>query len=981
MIPVQLQLRRCLLRPLLFSTILLLALCARNNPYDASSDQFIAGDLPRVSLAKDSLITYINDTVTFHAVWNDSGAGGKKGAVERLYFSWDGDLQYDDSIEVNGSETVVIDRAFDIAGDFTAKMWGRDNDGNIGEADSFKLFVLRGSPFLETSEQAIEVAEGRQFNICASASDDNGEVVSFRWAVGSEEFERSTPDGCLSHTIDTPCTVIVYVKAVDDDGMESHADSTRVIVLPLASIDSVGPSLSFLYPEADAVLDGANLTVYLSASDPSGVQSVMVDTIAATYAEPAWRCEVNLASGKNTLVAFARDNKGNLSTTSLAVHFQQDVADTMSPLVTFLNPRPGDTVYSAELEVILQAFDASSVASVLVQNDTARQITADQYRASILLQQGIDTLRVQASDTKGNTGHTHLVLFYDSTSEDAAAPVLSIASPRPLERVGAKTVEVRGTASDPSGIGSVKINETIDATVNYPSWSASVNLRHGFNTIAVLALDPHGNAAYDSVVVLQNTSPAFSTDSSRLTKTLVVGDAYTVTLEAADPDNDELWFRNLSRLHYNGGQPLALLQNGTGVTVGNYEPQSAGIDTLSIEVRDGWGDADTISWRLFVSGLGTVKPFFTVDTAQFDDSVIAAELFEAQLEAQDPNGDTLSYSLIPPSPNSAAVSSGGLVTWTPQPADTGTVVMAAEVSDGVLKDTLQWSTTVFMYNRAPVLHNPGDQTAAVSYQLSFALEAADPDGDMFGYEFGAVPPSGARLDNEVFSWKPRQEHVGSHTIVFIVREKLREPALSDTEKVVISVSLNNEAPVLAALSDTSVSEGELLEIELEASDSANQTLLFSVQQLPDGASLDRNHFQWTPSFEQAGEYEVVFVVADDGRPPLSDSARIRIEVNHVNRAPVFSTAPDELNSTMQPGDSYSDTVTAVDPDGDMVRYTLMQGPERMSVDEASGAVSWSPSPGQLRNYQQDDIPVTIQASDEEGLSDELRWNITVKITP
>ncbi|MDI3487014.1 MAG: hypothetical protein PWQ51_1987 [Methanolobus sp.] len=117
--------------------------------------------------------------------------------------------------------------------------------------------------------------------------------------------------------------------------------------------------------------------------------------------------------------------------------------------------------------------------------------------------------------------------------------------------------------------------------------------------------------------------------------------------------------------------------------------------------------------------------------------------------------------------------------------------------------------------------------------------------------------------------------------------------LLTTGLLISAASAAGNSPVLAVIGDQSVNENSLLTFTLSADYPGNDTLTFSCPDIDliAGASLDSSSgiFEWTPTYEQAGEYLVQFVVTDGSQP---DSEYITIKVENTNREPVFSAIPD-----------------------------------------------------------------------------------------
>ena len=98
----------------------------------------------------------------------------------------------------------------------------------------------------------------------------------------------------------------------------------------------------------------------------------------------------------------------------------------------------------------------------------------------------------------------------------------------------------------------------------------------------------------------------------------------------------------------------------------------------------------------------------------------------------------------------------------------------------------------------------------------------------------------------------------------------------------------NHPPVLFEIGDREISENEELAFRIMAEDPEGDSIHFELENLPEGAEFIGDTFFWTPVFDQAGVYGgIIFRVWDDGQPALSDEETIVINVNDVNRPPIW----------------------------------------------------------------------------------------------
>lgn len=189
----------------------------------------------------------------------------------------------------------------------------------------------------------------------------------------------------------------------------------------------------------------------------------------------------------------------------------------------------------------------------------------------------------------------------------------------------------------------------------------------------------------------------------------------------------------------------------------------------------------------------------------------------------------------------------------------------------------------------------------------------------------------------------------------------------------VTVTFNvNEPPVLAPIGNRNVNESQTLQFIVSATDPNGDPLSYSASGLPSGASFNPSTrtFSWTPGYTQAGVYPGVTFTVTDGA--LNDSETITINVNNMNRDPVITSTPPTSGAE---GSLYSYDVDATDPDGDTPTYSLAVSPGGMTIDSASGLISWTPGYAQAGDHG-----VTVNVTDGLGGSAIQSWTISVANT-
>jgi PKD repeat protein len=310
-------------------------------------------------------------------------------------------------------------------------------------------------------------------------------------------------------------------------------------------------------------------------------------------------------------------------------------------------------------------------------------------------------------------------------------------------------------------------------------------------------------------------------------------------------------------------------------------------------------------------------------------SVAEGALLTFTLSGSDPDGQALTYSSTTLPPGATLI--GRTFSWTPGYDQAGKYPVTFTVSDGSLTDSESIMITVTDANRAPELAAIGDKTVAEGTALTFTLAGSDPDGQILTYSSSTLPP-GATLTGSSFSWTPGYDQAGPYPVTFTVSDG----SLTDSKSITVTVTDVNRAPELAAIGDKTVAEGTALTFTLAGSDPDGQILTYSSSTLPPGATLTGSSFSWTPGYDQAGSYPVMFTVSDDS---LTDSESITINVTDVNSAPVFDLIGNRI---IDEGQELSFTLSASDSDGDALSYTTSILPSGASFDPGTRTFSWCP---------------------------------------
>lgn len=256
--------------------------------------------------------------------------------------------------------------------------------------------------------------------------------------------------------------------------------------------------------------------------------------------------------------------------------------------------------------------------------------------------------------------------------------------------------------------------------------------------------------------------------------------------------------------------------------------------------------------------------------------------------------------------------------------------IAVDAIDSRLADSAQ-VVIVVKLNSPPVLAHIGSKSVVEGANLHFDVTARDDDDDSIalaavnrpGNSKFPSPLKGKSTVTGTFDFNPDYTQSGVYDVTFIVSDG----ALADSEIVVITVIDANRAPVLAAIGPKSVNEGATLSFNTSASDPDGTTPTMTAVNVPTNAAYTDSGngtgtFMFSPSFSQAGDYDVVFI-ASDGL--LADSEVVSITVNNDNRPPSFTSV--FRDTQIVEDDSFTLVVRATDIDNDPLTLSCLAKPK------------------------------------------------------
>jgi RHS repeat-associated protein len=283
---------------------------------------------------------------------------------------------------------------------------------------------------------------------------------------------------------------------------------------------------------------------------------------------------------------------------------------------------------------------------------------------------------------------------------------------------------------------------------------------------------------------------------------------------------------------------------------------------------------------------------------------------------------------------------------------------------------------------APANHNPFFTSVPVirartGSTYSYSLAAFDRDGDALTFTVLAGP-SGLNIDTENNAiWTPFSS--GVYPVRLKVTDGRGGSAIQPYVILVEGTPAFNGPPYFITEPVTEGYVGVEYVYPSEAADPDEDELVYSLVtgEFPEGMTVDdeTGEITWTPTYEQLGLHHVVVKATEVDSEGLYTTQAYDILVRPTpgNRPPAFdSIAPTHVPVTV----TYVYDSNAIDPDNDVLTYTLVDGkyPEEMTMDPGTGVVTW---PTDQSDVATSPHTVWIRADDGRGGFDIQIFDVTV----
>ncbi len=383
-----------------------------------------------------------------------------------------------------------------VAGANTFYAWAKDAAGNVSAVKSAAVTVTLPDAIVPVVTFTLP-ATATNLTVLVSAFTATDNVGVTGYLIN----KSATPPAAAAAgwTTTAPASVIAvagantfYAWAKDAAGNVSAVKSAAVTVtLP----DAIAPVISTFTLPATAT----SLTVTVSsftATDNIGVTGYLITTSSAAptsgWLTSAPTTAIANAAGTTIFYAWVKDAAGNVSLSkSASVTITTTTADITKPTLTISALANGAYTNKPTLNISGTATDAGGLQSVTVNGQAVVLGTDGSFSTALNLTSGANTVSIVATDKAVNQQTDTRTITYDAT-----VPLLTVTAPADNSSSAQSFITLTGTISENSTVTVTNNGGSPQSgSINGSSFSATVNLVTGINTLVITATDLAGNSS------------------------------------------------------------------------------------------------------------------------------------------------------------------------------------------------------------------------------------------------------------------------------------------------------------------------------------------------------------------------------------------------------------------------------------------------------------------------------------------------------
>lgn len=375
----------------------------------------------------------------------------------------------------------------------------------------------------------------------------------------------------------------------------------------------------------------------------------------------------------------------------------------------------------------------------------------------------------------------------------------------------------------------------------------------------------------------------------------------------------------------------------------DFDYKSAGDHLLRVTINDN-ETTTTQEWQF------TVKNTNRAPEISHNPIVVnEGEKVEFTFPKTDIDGDVLAYTFSEP-----VNLMGG---WQTDFEDAGEYSIRVTASDGKLEDTIRVPVTVLDVDRAPsLLQLPKKISVREGEEISFQVNAEDPDGDSVNITITNAPETATLSKTNEFRWAPDYNFIqrsggwwsnlANRLGIEHLLLKRRTIPLEVTacgkeecqqEKVYLMVYNTNRPPVLDHLDPITVNETATIQLSPSAIDPDGDIVHYQFSK-----PFNKHTGEWVTDFTDEGEYVVTVTASDRSAKTMQD---VPVTILRTNQPPRLEVNHEQVN--VDEGEEFTLHLKATDPDHDELNVSLNYLPSGASFSD--NTFVWEPNFATVQN--------------------------------
>lgn len=503
-------------------------------------------------------------------------------------------------------------------------------------------------------------------------------------------------------------------------------------------------------------------------------------------------------------------------------------------------------------------------------------------------QVGLHWVNVTVSDGNAGTGYHNFTITVANVND---API--ILGPDDTETDEDALYKATYSATDPDPTGDILTWSLVGnaswlsiGASNGTIWGTPTNDEVGIYTVNITVKDNLlASSSREFILTVLNTNDAPWWMDSPKDANLSKGDVFTFDANATDMDLGDV-------LHYSivTSQAIGLLIDAdTGVitwtanAVGKYKVNISATDSFVLIYHEFYisvfesltnkAPTATLTSPLNNSELDVLNPTLTWTASDLngDPITVSVYLSDSKASVESLLNSALEVSdLATASFDTAPLTKGTTYYWTVIPDD-GLAVGVC--SSGIWSFKIKDSATV---NHLPIFITLPFGEAGVGKEWTYEPAATDEDEDIVTLSL-ISGPAGMAMSSGKLSWTPTISQLGTHNVTISASDGKGE-TLQTFFVSVTTAGPTNKAPTIESIVNEVVKEGQLVSVQVKATDPDSDNLTYSITTGPKDMGISSSGLiTWLTKVGDVGNYTVVVKVTDSKFASASVSFRVQVK--------------------------------------------------------------------------------------------------------